>query len=95
MIVYIAGKITNEPDYKNIFAAAEAELTAAGYIVLNPAKLPEGMPYESYMPICFGMIDAADVVYMLPNYSHSLGAKREIQYAGAKDKAVLYWGERG
>ncbi len=95
MIIYIAGKVTNEPDYKNIFAAAESELTEEGHIVLNPAKLPEGMPYESYMPICFGMIDAADAVYMLPNYQHSLGAQREMQYASAWGKAVVYWGERG
>jgi hypothetical protein len=80
-IAYIAGKITGEPDYRKKFAEVEKRLTAKGHIVLNPAMLPEGMPYESYMRIGFAMIDTADTVYLLPNWVDSPGAKREKQYA--------------
>lgn len=43
MIIYLAGKITGNPEYRKQFAAAKAELEADGHIVLNPAELPEGM----------------------------------------------------
>ena len=43
MKVYIAGKITGDPNYKGKFAAEAEKIRAAGHIALNPAELPEGM----------------------------------------------------
>ena len=60
--IYIAGKITGEPDYKAKFDAAEQEYNKKGYTVLNPAVLPGGLQPADYMRICFAMIDSADVV---------------------------------
>ena len=66
--IYIAGKITNEPNHKEIFAKAEGKLKREGYTVLNPATLPDGMHYEDYMEICFSMIRQADEVYFIDNW---------------------------
>lgn len=66
MIIYLAGKITGNPEYRKQFAAAKAELKAEGHIVLNPAELPEGMSPAAYMRICFAMIDTADELRALP-----------------------------
>lgn len=89
MKIYIAGKITGEPDYKEKFEAAAMNLEAQGYIVLNPAELPEGMRAADYMRICFAMIDAADAVYLLKNWEYSSGASIEKDYAVYIGKAVF------
>ena len=51
MIIYLAGKITGNPEYRKQFASAKAELEADGHIVLNPAELPEGMSPDAHMRI--------------------------------------------
>lgn len=78
--VYLAGKITGDPDYKKKFAAAEEFYTGGGCIVLNPATLPEGMTGAGYMRICFAMIDCADLVVFLRDYEESDGARLESAY---------------
>ena len=83
--VYIAGKITGDSGYWEKFRQAERELEEGGFIVLNPAELPEGMQPCDYMRICFAMMDCADIVAFLPDYSQSRGARLEYdwcQYTG-------------
>lgn len=89
-VIYIAGPITGVEDYKVRFASAEAQLEAQGHIVLNPARLPEGMAYEAYMPICLAMVQAADMVVMLPGWGDSKGAIAEYACAHALGKEMLW-----
>ena len=86
MIVYIAGKIAGDPDYRDKFAAAAAELERAGHIVLNPAVLPAGLTDAAYMHITLAMIDAADLVALLPDWQYSPGARLEYDYCGYAGK---------
>lgn len=86
--IYIAGKITGDPDYKTKFDAAAERYKKEGYAVLNPACLPEGMQKADYMRICFAMIDTADVVAFLPGYETSPGAQLELQYCFYIDRDV-------
>lgn len=86
--IYIAGKITGDPDYAEKFNTAAREYENSGYIVLNPAMLPEGMLPSDYMRICLSMIDTADVVAFLPGYETSQGAQLELQYCLYTDKNV-------
>lgn len=79
-VIYIAGKITGNPDYKREFNQAENRLQVEGYTVLNPAHLPEGLSPAQYMRICFAMIDDADAVLLLPNWQNSPGARLEADY---------------
>ena len=72
MKVYIAGKITGNKKYHEMFDLAE-RVYSKKYIVLNPATLPEGMSAADYMRICFAMIDAADLVAFLPGWRTSPG----------------------
>lgn len=60
MKIYIAGRITGNPNYKAQFKATAAMLQEEGHTVLNPAELPEGMKPADYMRICFAMLDSAD-----------------------------------
>lgn len=91
MVVYIAGRMRNLKDFgKKKFMAAEKRLQKAGYVVLNPARLPDGMPYERYMPICLSLVEQADAVYMLDNWESSEGAQLEYNYAEFQQKIILF-----
>lgn len=89
--IYIAGKISGKADYGRAeFNEAEKRLTEQGYIVLNPASLPVGLPEKAYMPICLAMLDAADVIYMLKGWEDSEGACLEYRYALYQGKPVYF-----
>ena len=88
MKVYIAGKITGDGNYREKFRKFAEQLSGyTGDIVLTPAELPEGMSRADYMRICFAMIDTADCVVLLPDWTDSPGARLEAEYC-------LYTGKR-
>lgn len=87
---YIAGKINGLKNYKEKFKEAEDKLISEGHICMNPAVLPDGFPYESYMPVCMAMINQCDSMYMLSNWKDSKGARVELEYAKVTGKKILY-----
>ena len=89
--IYIAGKITGDPDYKAKFNAAAEAYKKKGYTVLNPSWMPEGMQKADYMRICFAMIDTADVVAFLPDFKQSAGAEVEYAYCCYIDKNIRHY----
>ncbi|MBR6793355.1 MAG: DUF4406 domain-containing protein [Clostridia bacterium] len=90
MKIYLAGPIIGEKNYKENFAKAQSVLEEQGHTVINPAFLPEGLgDYNTYMSICFPMIDVADAVVLLDGWEYSSGACREWGYAFAKDKILV------
>lgn len=81
-VIYIAGPMTGKPDFnRGKFNTTAARLWAAGYTVLNPAILPDGLTYEHYMDISLAMLRGADEIYLLEGWEHSEGAKREFNLA--------------
>ena len=90
MTFYISGKITGFKHYKEVFQAAEDVLVAHGHKVINPAKLEglQALSYEDILRIDFKLIDKADAVILLPNWSDSFGAFREYCYAIATGKQI-------
>jgi len=93
--VYIAGKITGDPNYKETFAKAAKTVADCGNIPLNPAELPEGMAPADYMRICFAMIDICDFAYFLPGWEDSPGAQLELNYCKYTGKLAFVFGEGG
>jgi hypothetical protein len=85
---YIAGKITDDPDYRAKFAGAEAYLKRKGFVVMSPAIMPDGFEYEDYMHICFAMmwVCRQGICFMLPDWKDSPGAIRE--HANAKETGM-------
>jgi len=90
MKIYIAGKITDNPNYMEQFSIAESFLKQKGHAVMNPTILPPGFEHHEYMKICFSMIDACEAVYMLDNWRDSKGATMEYKYAMANDKTMMF-----
>lgn len=79
--IYIAGKITGDPNYKDKFANMESELLKMPEtVIINPAKLPQGLTPADYARICFAMIDSSDIVVFALDYKESSGALLEMQY---------------
>ena len=90
MKIYLGGKITGDPDYRQKFRKAARRLgRSLGAAVLNPAELPEGMQAEDYMAICFTMLERADMAAFLPDWETSKGAKLERAWCEYVGKPVL------
>ena len=89
--IYIAGKITGDPDYKTKFEEAENFYKKKGFTVLNPSWMPQGMQKADYMRIFFAMIDTADVVALLPDFKQSPGAEVEHAYCRYIDKNIRHY----
>ena len=87
--IYISGAITNNPNYKEQFAAAEAELIAAGNEAINPAK-NTGNTYKEYIDKGLMQEMQCDAIYMLPGHEHSTGATLELNYAEAVGMEIMY-----
>ncbi|HDG1679255.1 DUF4406 domain-containing protein [Kluyvera ascorbata] len=66
MIKYIAGPMTNRPQFNRPeFVTAAARLRAAGNIPLNPAVLPPCLSQADYMSICMTMLQCAEAINLL------------------------------
>ena len=93
--IYLAGKITGDPNYKEKFGRVAGDLRRKGYSVMNPAALPDGFDYEDYMRVCTAMIDVCEAVCFMPDWKDSYGAKYEYGHAIAAGKRVVFLNEQG
>lgn len=95
MKIYMAGKITGDPNYKTKFrmAAKHIQEMYPLAVILNPAELPEGLTPKDYMRLCFGMIDAADILFAMPDATESAGARLERAYCEYVEKETVEWND--
>jgi len=91
MKIYIAGKITGDPNYKEKFAKAAEIIRAEGNIPINPANNHEGLTPKAYMRISFDLIDDSDAVRFLPDYRDSPGAMIELPYCQYTGKPYSFF----
>ena len=89
MKVYIAGAITNNPNYLKQFREAESHLIAQGHAVINPVK-NDGFSYKEYIDMGLCELMRCDAIYFLPGWEESKGARLEHMYSIAAGMKILY-----
>lgn len=90
MTIYLAGKISGDPNYKQKFRRAAGRIEKMFGPVLNPAARPEGLTPEDYMQLSFAELSRADAAVFLPDWTDSAGARLEHDYCEYVGKPVLY-----
>lgn len=89
MKIYIAGSITNNPNYKEQFKEVENFLIQQGHAVINPVK-NLGFSYKEYIDMGLCELMKCDAIYMLEGYSNSKGALLELQYAKTAGLEIIF-----
>lgn len=88
--LYLAGPCTGLPNFNYpAFAAAEAQLRAAGYDVASPHRVHDGhpqsrpgdYPWQWYMRQGIRQMLDCDAVALLPGWTQSRGARVESRLA--------------
>lgn len=101
LVIYIAGKYTadtpEEITENIVFARQYAiEVWQLGYTALCPHlntfhfEKDAELEYEDYMNGDFELIKRCDALFMLPNWTDSMGATREREHAIQENKPVFY-----
>ncbi|MBP3762920.1 MAG: DUF4406 domain-containing protein [Bacteroidales bacterium] len=92
--IYLAGKITGDPDYRVKFRAGVIHLLRLGWEyndIVNPVKAcPEGWGWWRCMARCLRLLAGCGWVAMLPDWNESRGARIEHRVAQLLRKNILY-----
>lgn len=85
--LYLSGPMTSQPEFNRpAFMDAEARLTEAGFLVLNPARnvpLADSPTWQDWMRLAVAQLATADMVALLPGWHYSHGARTEKMLAEA------------
>lgn len=94
--IFISGKITGDEHYKVKFYDAKWRLQKnyEAWCVISPTDIDMvNMEYEECLDITKEIIKHCDVIYMLPDWKHSKGARIEHAFAKELGKKIVYEGE--
>lgn len=89
MKVYLSGKITGDSNYRQKFNTMTEELLSYGYVVFNPAVLPDGFEYSDYMALDLLILSRCDAIFLLRDWKNSPGARLEYEEAKRLGLQVL------
>lgn len=88
MKIYIAGAITNNPNYERQFKEAEERLISEGHAVINPVK-NLGFTYKEYIDMALNELMRCDAIYLMKGWEKSNGANLEFLYAITTNMVVI------
>ena len=91
VMIYLAGRITGEPNYHATFAKAADRLRNEGHLVFNPAAAnQEGRLLRQIMAFVLSQLCQCDTIAMLPGWWRSGGARIEWLLARYLRMKVIY-----
>lgn len=93
MVTYLSGKISGPLKYYNLLNAFwwARKLSKEGHNVLVPHhNFYYGLDYETYMKNDLEIVAKCDAIAMLPNWTTSKGAIRELEKAKELNKIIIY-----
>ena len=92
MKIYIAGKITGDPDYVAKFARIEKQLLDKGHAVMNPAWIGNSaeFDYDDYIAISSAMQKTCDAAFFISDWKESNGARGEHGNAEELQQIIFY-----
>lgn len=92
-IVYIAGPITNDPDYERKFNQVEKKLREMGYRPINPIAGNEkrrGWTYKQYIDRGLRLLMTSDAICITDVWVDSKGLDAETAYVDAVGLPKMY-----
>ncbi len=87
--IYIAGAISNNPNYEKDFKEAERILKEKGFIPLSPIK-PLGFNYKQYIDMGLNELMCCDAICVIVSNYFSKGMSLEIDYAKTVGLEIYY-----
>ena len=93
MLIYISGRISDNPNFTDDFFEAQKWLFEQGHKTINPSNLNIVFPdlnYKQYMALDYKLLEMADAIFMLHDWQKSKGACAELSYAKSLGKKVIY-----
>ena len=95
MKLYVAGRISDEKDYKAKFARACGEVVSMGHEPVNPCDLEHnhGKTWAEFMVNDIKAMLDCDGVYALNDRQRSRGATIEVELAISLGKRLVFQGE--
>jgi hypothetical protein len=103
IVVYVSGKYsakTRKGVEKNVELARQyaTKIWDLGFTVICPhtntdnfEKLCKNTKYNDFMDGDLELLERSDILFMMPNWKDSEGAKKELEYAKhARNKIILY-----
>lgn len=92
MRVYLSGKITGNPNYKQDFQRVESLFDKDKHTIINPAGLGEVLKgetrHEDFMDVCFHLLATCDHIVMIDGWEESRGANQEYGFARCEGMAI-------
>ena len=93
MKFYIAGRISNELDYRVKFARACTEVLLLDHTPVNPCEIDHSQhnqTWEGFMVADIHVMLDCDGVYALRDWKSSKGATIEVQLAMRLGKTIIF-----
>lgn len=88
--IMISGPMTGYPDFNRpAFNDAAEDMRQQGFIVYNPATLPDGWSHDEYLTETLRWVDEVDALFLLDDWQHSKGAVMEFDRIISRRVPVL------
>lgn len=92
--IYIAGKVSGEPlaECTMKFGRAQKLIESLGFEVINPLQIVDDWktPWQKAMKMCITAMMDCDAIFLLTDYTDSLGAMIEKKLAYDVKMLVFY-----